>query len=163
VAHTYSKTSRSALRIVATVCYSGYVPVAPGTAASAVTAVAHYYLCGSVGLAGWGAILLVGFAVAVYAAGAMAQEWGKDPRRVVIDEAIGYLVTVALLPHGAWTAVLGFLAFRVFDVVKPPPIRRLEELPGGWGIVLDDVLAGVYGNLVIRAGILIAARLNGAA
>jgi len=150
------------LRIAATVCYSGYVPVAPGTAGSAVTAVAYYYLCGSLGPAGWAAVLLVGLAVSIFCADAMAREWGKDPKRVVIDEAIGYLVTVALLPHGLWTAVLGFLAFRVFDVVKPPPIRKLEELPGGWGIVLDDVLAGVYGNLVIRAGMLIAPHLTGA-
>lgn len=135
--------------------------MAPGTAGSAVTAVAYYYLCGSVGLAAWGIILVVVFALAVYAAGAMEEEWGKDPGRVVIDEAIGYLVTVALLPHGMWTAVWGFLAFRFFDVAKPPPIRRLEELPGGWGIVLDDVLAGVYGNLVIRAGMLVAAHLSG--
>ena len=162
MALTFSKASRPALRIAATVCYSGYVPVAPGTAGSAVTAVAYYYLCGSLGPAKWAVVLLVGFALSVYAAEVMAREWGKDPKRVVIDEAIGYLVTVTLLPHGMWTAVLGFVAFRIFDVVKPPPIRKLEELPGGWGIVLDDVLAGVYGNLVIRVGMLVVPHLTGA-
>jgi len=62
-------------------------------------------------------------------------------------------VTVALLPHDFWILVAGFVVFRVFDVVKPTPVRQLESLPGGWGIVADDVAAGVYGNLVLRVGI----------
>jgi phosphatidylglycerophosphatase A len=73
---------------------------------------------------------------------------------VVIDEAAGLLFTVALLPHGAVTAIAGFLLFRVLDILKPPPVRQLERLPGAWGIMADDVAVGILGNLLLRAGLL---------
>ena len=99
----------------------------------------------------WGSVLGAVFLVAVYTAGALGAEWGEeDPGRVVIDEAAGYLVTVAFLPHSFWIAFWGFLVFRFFDIAKPVPIRRLEGLPGGWGIVLDDVAAGIYSQILIR-------------
>ena len=98
----------------------------------------------------WFVVLTAVFFVGVYTAGELERTWGKDPRRVVIDEGMGFLVTVAFLPHGFWTAVVGFLLFRLLDILKPLPIRRLERLPGGWGIVADDVMAGLYGNAIIR-------------
>ena len=94
------------------------------------------------------------FFIAVYAAQAMERKWGKDPSRVVVDEAVGFLVTVAFLPPGLATASAGFVLFRIFDIAKPPPARRLESLPGGWGVVMDDVAAGVYGNLVLQLAVL---------
>ena len=118
-----------------------------------------YYLFGaSLDPMGWGVLLTVTFGVAVYTAGSMARAVGvqqgvreaKDPGVGGVDEAIGYLVTVAMLPHGFWTAVGGFFLFRFLDIVKPPPCRWLENLPGGWGIVLDDVGAGLYGQLILR-------------
>ena len=99
----------------------------------------------------WFIILVITFVVGVYAADRMSEEWGPDPGRVVADEGIGYLITVAFLPHNIWTAVLGFVLFRILDIWKPFPTRTLERLPGGWGIVADDVMAGIYGNLVLRA------------
>ena len=94
------------------------------------------------------------FAVAVYTSGFMAREWGPDPGPVVIDELVGYLVSVAFLPHSIWIAVAGFFLFRVLDIWKPPPARRLERLPGGWGIVLDDVSAGIYCQLILWAAVI---------
>ena len=93
-------------------------------------------------------MLAVAFAVGVYTADKAAPEWGKDPGQVVVDEGVGFLFTVALLPTGAATAISGFFVFRA--LVKPPPARQLEALPGGWGIVVDDVVAGIYGNLALR-------------
>ncbi len=98
----------------------------------------------------WFVILAVTFVVGVYTADRMSREWGPDPGRVVIDEGVGYLVTVAFLPHGIWSAALGFLVFRILDIWKPFPARQLERLSGGWGIVADDVMAGIYGNLLLR-------------
>jgi phosphatidylglycerophosphatase A len=99
----------------------------------------------------WLMVLAAAFFIGVYTAGKMAAEWGDDPGRVVVDEGVGFLVTVAFLPPGWWTAIAGFLVFRMLDIAKPPPARRLESLPGGWGIVADDVVAGLYGQLVLRA------------
>lgn len=75
----------------------------------------------------------------------------KDAAPIVGDEMIGYWTSVALLPYDVWTLWGGFLLFRLFDIFKPPPIRALQSLKKGWGIVLDDVLAGVYANLLLRA------------
>ena len=102
------------------------------------------------GVVGWFVVLLVAFAVGVYTADKAAPEWGKDPGQVVVDEGVGFLFTVALLPTDIWTVIVAFFVFRVLDIIKPPPARQLEALPGGWGIVVDDVVAGIYGNLLLR-------------
>lgn len=78
------------------------------------------------------------------------EAWGNDPKRVVIDEMVGFWFAVALLPKTFTTVIVGFFVFRGFDIVKPPPARAAERLPKGWGIMTDDVIAGVYTNLVIR-------------
>ena len=77
-------------------------------------------------------------------------EGREDPQQIVIDEFAGYFVTIIGLPHTTTGLVVGFVLFRLFDIAKPPPIRKVEDLPGGWGIVLDDVMAGVYANLAAR-------------
>ena len=140
---------------IATLFFSGYAPIAPGTAGTAVTAVGYYLFCSSFGWLEWIAVLTIVTLVGVATAGSAERDWGKDPGRVVIDEAAGYLVTVAFLPHGWKTAVIGFFVFRFFDILKPAPVRKLEELPGGWGVVFDDVGAGIYGQLFIRLGLLL--------
>lgn len=98
----------------------------------------------------WFGVLLVASAIGVYSAGRAAPEWGDDPGQVVIDEGVGFLFAVAFLPPNAGTIIAGFFVFRAFDIVKPPPARQLEALPRGWGIVADDVVAGLYSNVVIR-------------
>ena len=142
-------------KFLATLGFSGYTPIAPGTAGSAVTAIIYYFFCSSLEVGAWLAVLAVTFVIAVYTAQAMEGEWGKDPGAVVVDEGVGFLVTVAFLPHGLWTAVIGFFIFRALDIIKPQPARRLEDLPGGWGIVMDDVIAGLYGNMLIRIGMFV--------
>ena len=79
--------------------------------------------------------------------------WGtEDNQRIVIDEVAGYLFTMAPVEKHGWALVAGFVAFRFFDIVKPPPVKWLDEhLPGGWGVVMDDVAAGVMGALVMAA------------
>ena len=74
----------------------------------------------------------------------------KDSRLIVIDEMAGFLVTLFLIPWNAKSIAAGFFLFRLIDIVKPFPIRRLERLPGGWGVVTDDVLAGIYANAILR-------------
>ena len=74
----------------------------------------------------------------------------KDDPRIVIDEIMGYLITMLWLPRTILFIILGFFLFRFFDIVKPPPIRLLEKAKGGYGVVLDDVLAGVYANIILQ-------------
>jgi phosphatidylglycerophosphatase A len=86
---------------------------------------------------------------------AIAKFGDTDPGQFVLDEAAGICVTVLFLPlHDPWEAgialFMAFVAFRLFDIIKPPPCRQLEHLPAGWGILLDDLMAGVYANIVCQ-------------
>lgn len=137
--------------VLATGFGSGYSPFAPGTAGTAVAVPLGALLLATV--PGWPQVLVIAAvaAVSIWAAEVAAPVFGlKDPGQIVVDEIAGYLVTVALLPPGWATLAAGFFAFRVFDIVKPWPCRRAEALPGGIGIVADDLLAGVYANLSLR-------------
>lgn len=140
-----------ALMAVATGLGSGYAPVAPGTAGS-VVGLALVWPLAALPLWGYLAATAVVSLVGV-AASARAEVLlgGKDPRAVVIDEIAGMLVTMAGLPATGPLLVAGFLLFRVFDIIKPFPCRWAERnLPGGWGVMGDDLLAGVYGCLVLH-------------
>jgi phosphatidylglycerophosphatase A len=89
--------------------------------------------------------------VGVWAASIVERGAGvEDPQVVVIDEVAGMLVTMLPVPFFSWRAtVTGFVLFRLFDVLKPWPVRRFEDLPSGWGIVLDDVVAGILGAVAM--------------
>jgi len=140
-------------KLIATLFFTGYAPLAPATVGSALVAVIYFFFFSSLEVVEWLIVLTTVFFVGVYTAHGMEREWGKDPGRVVIDEAVGYLVTVAFLPHSLGLAIAGFFVFRILDIAKPLPARQLESLPGGWGIVVDDVIAGIYGNLLLRIGV----------
>ena len=135
--------------LLATAGGVGFVPVAPGTAGSAVGILIYfltYRWSASAQIALLGAITIVG----VWAAHEAERHFGReDPGAVVIDEVAGQLLTLFLLGVGALGATLGFLVFRVLDVVKPWPARQLEALPGGLGIMADDLMAGAYGWILL--------------
>jgi phosphatidylglycerophosphatase A len=76
--------------------------------------------------------------------------WGKDHNRVVIDEVVGMCITLLWVPITPLNILMGLILFRFFDILKPLFIRRLENLPGGWGVMFDDILAGVYANIVLQ-------------
>jgi phosphatidylglycerophosphatase A len=137
--------------IVSTFGYVGFFPVAPGTAGSGA-ALALYALVRWVGAPAFeGAVILLVFAAGVWAANrSEGVLGGKDPGPVVIDEVAGMLLTLAFLPLSLTGVLVGFLLFRLFDVIKPYPARRFEDAPGGWGVMLDDAMAGVYGHVAMR-------------
>jgi phosphatidylglycerophosphatase A len=136
---------------VATCAYLGYAPIAPGTVGSAA-GLAVFFLIRSTGSVAveLGAIAVL-FAIGVWA-GTIAEHHfgGTDPGPVVIDEVVGMLITLALLPVSLTGALVGFFVFRLFDVVKPWPAGRFESLPGGLGVMADDGMAAIYGNLIMR-------------
>ena len=136
---------------IATCGYVGYVPVAPGTAGS----IAGLALYGAARMLGGTyveiGLLAVVLAVGVWSSSASERHFGKtDPGVVVIDEVAGMLITLLGLGVTWSGALVGFLAFRFFDVVKPFPARRAERLRSGWGVMADDVVAGVYAHLALR-------------
>ena len=135
---------------VATCAHVGYAPVAPGTFGSLLALVLYYLIRRQQSTAiELGAIAVI-VVISLWSATEAEHHFGGiDPGPVVIDEVVGMLITLALHPVNIWGAIIGFLIFRVLDIVKPWPARRLELLPGGFGVVLDDVMAGVYGNVIV--------------
>jgi len=136
--------------------------VAPGSAGALVCAVIVWFLLPEVTFAsppaavGVMLLSLVAFvAVSIWAAGAAEAAYGKDASRIVIDEFAGFIISIAFLPKTAFVYVAAYLLFRVFDVLKPFPARRAESIPGGLGIVLDDVVAGLYANILVRIMLLV--------
>ncbi|MBD3367417.1 MAG: phosphatidylglycerophosphatase A [Candidatus Eisenbacteria bacterium] len=149
-------------RLVATGLGSGYSPVAPGTAGSFLCAVLAWFLVPEttaadpmLNIAAHAVSLAAFAALAVWASDRAQAVYGHDASRIVVDEFAGYLVAIFLLPKTLLVAVAAFLLFRVLDVVKPFPARRAESLPGGLGIVTDDLVAGVYANLLVRLMLLV--------
>jgi phosphatidylglycerophosphatase A len=140
-----------AVIFLATGLLIGNVPFAPGTFGSIIGLPLAFLLSRLNLLLSVSFILLfVFFAIAVASAAEKILSQ-KDPAKIVIDEIAGLMVTFAGLPFNLKTAIAGFIIFRAFDILKPFPIRTLErKVPGGGGVVLDDVLAGIYGNLILR-------------
>ena len=136
---------------LATCGYVGYAPVAPGTFGSAA-GLAIFALVRTSGSPYVEIAAIVGlFAVGVWSGTEAEQHFGGvDPGPIVLDEVVGMLITLALLPVNAMGAFVGFLVFRALDVFKPWPSGRLERLHGGLGVMADDGMAALYGNVVMR-------------
>ena len=141
---------RFVARLIATGLYTGYAPIAPGTAGSllglflfwAVPATEPVYLIGGIALL---------FFVGVWAANRIEKETQlKDNQIIVIDEIVGMFITVALFEKSLVWLTVGFFLFRIFDIIKPFPARTSEKLPHGWGVMMDDVVAGIYAALSLR-------------
>jgi phosphatidylglycerophosphatase A len=136
-------------RWIATCGGLGYAPAVPGTVASLPVALLVWLLAPSLP---WLAVAALGVAaVGVWAAGREEARLGlHDPRAIVVDEAAGMLVALAGHRSSLGWVLAVFVLFRVMDVWKPYPIHRLQSLPGGWGVVSDDLLAGLYANLLLQ-------------
>jgi phosphatidylglycerophosphatase A len=138
--------------MLATAGYVGYFPIAPGTAGSLAGLVVYMLVrwidVPAFELAMIGLVLILG----IWSASIAERRLNlKDPGPVVIDEVLGMLITLALLPLSLAGVLVGFVLFRIFDVVKPYPASRLEALHGGLGIMLDDAVAGLYAYVSLRA------------
>lgn len=140
---------RFAARLIATFLYVGYFPFGPGTVAAAIT-LALWAVVPPAGplptFAFWACVIGAG----IWASTAVEPEFGHDSSRVVIDEVAGSLITVAGFAPSVGIAIAAFVLFRFFDIVKPPPIYQIQSYPRGWGVMADDVAAGIAGNVVLR-------------
>ena len=126
----------------------GHMSIAPGTLGSliGILFILHHHLLLSVVL--WAAML----GLAIWASHITSLDLNqKDPQQIIIDEVCGIMTTFLFIPVYNWQRLLiGFIAFRLLDIFKPQPVRYMEKLPGGFGIVLDDVMAGVYANILLQ-------------
>jgi phosphatidylglycerophosphatase A len=136
--------------LVATGLGAGYSPLAPGTAGSLVGLALFWPLSRLAAGVQLGALAVL-FLAGVLSSSRVARNVGrKDPGLVVVDEIAGMWTTLLFVPFTLPVALVAFVAFRVMDVTKPWPARALEALPGGWGIMCDDLMAGVYANLLVQ-------------
>ncbi len=130
------------VRLLATLGPAGYVPIAPATAGSALIAAIGWFLP-IPPLPITFVLLAIGTAFAVWIAGEAEKEFGHDAKPIVVDEAVGQTIALLFVPHVWWAFASAFVLFRVFDVWKPLGANQAQKLPGGFGIVADDVIAGV--------------------
>ncbi len=166
-------------KLIATALFTGYIPWASGTFGS-LLALLLLLIPGTQEPATLGAMILLATAAGIPAAGALARSEGHrltriaatmkrtfqpgehpvpDPSVVVIDEVVGMWITLFMITKTLPAYALGFLLFRALDILKPEPARLLERIPGGWGIMLDDIVAGIYANAALRALLWVAGML----
>ncbi len=129
---------------------TGLAPVAPGTVGSLLALVIYAFLPISQDSLALYLMIGVGFMVGIWATGSLTSPSDSDPRKAVWDEFIGMWATCILLPKTVSWLAAAFFCFRILDIVKPWPVRRLERLPGGVGIMADDLLAGLYGAALLN-------------
>ncbi|MFZ1730837.1 MAG: phosphatidylglycerophosphatase A [Bacteroidota bacterium] len=137
-------------RLLGTVLFSGYFPFASGTVGSAVALVLYWVLPFTTNGTITISIALSGLFLGIPAATFLEERHGDDPSLVVFDEAVGMWIAVAFLPKIWWVALAAFLLFRLFDIVKPQPAKYFDNMRGGAGIMMDDVIAGIYANIVMQ-------------
>lgn len=137
-------------RLIATGFFTGYAPIAPGTVGSLLGLFLYWVVPGSNAVYSLAGISLL-FLIGVWAATQVEKETKiQDNSIIVIDEIVGMLITVALFEKKLIWVILGFFLFRFFDIVKLFPAKSAERLPSGWGVMMDDVVAGIYGVLTLR-------------
>lgn len=142
-------------RIITTFFGLGYAPKAPGTF-GAIGGVLVYWLLLSIGLEKnilnivLGLLILFFLFAGIYSTNKVSVYWGKDPGKVVVDEAVGQWIAMLFIPPEMIFIVLSLILFRFFDITKILFIRKAENLPGGIGVMMDDVIAGIYSLIILQ-------------
>ncbi|MEO6288496.1 MAG: phosphatidylglycerophosphatase A [Ginsengibacter sp.] len=139
-------------KIIATVCGIGYITKGGGTVAAIVYCIV-WFLIPSLSPAMQIALLILVLIAGVWSSAMAEKIWGKDNYRVVIDEVAGMMIALLFIPREIKYALVALALFRFFDILKPLGIKKLENLPSGWGVMADDVLAGIYSLAVLQAAI----------
>ena len=140
---------RTIAKIIATAGGIGFLAKGGGTAAAVVFCIAWYFF--PIGYVYQALLLVVLLAAGTWSATKMESVWEHDSNKIVIDEVAGMMITLAFLPNNWMYIVTGCVLFRFFDIVKPLGIKRAESLPRGIGVMADDVVAGIYAQLILRA------------
>jgi phosphatidylglycerophosphatase A len=142
---------RTVILFIAEGAYAGRSPIAPGTAGT-VVGVLLYLLLKGLPLAWYLVACVLVAGIGTRAAGEAEKLLGKkDAQSIVIDEIAGFLISMIMVPSGWGFVAAGFFLFRLFDIVKPWPLKRLQDLHGGAGVMLDDIGAGIYTNILLQS------------
>lgn len=151
---------KSLVRVLATLGPVGYLPIAPATWASAVVVAVGWFIpAPGIGVAL--ALIVVGMLVGFWICGEAEKSLGHDAHPIVWDELIGQSLALLWVPHRLVAFVAAFFLFRLFDIWKPLGAREIQRLPGGYGVMADDVIAGLTACAVLHAGLRLAGRLLG--
>ena len=129
--------------------YTGYSPVASGTIGS-LFALMIYLIPGFEHVIIILPVISISFLYGIYLGNKFEAEYGKDPAQCTIDEFVGTWISFVALPKSFWIIVIAFLIWRILDIIKPPPARKLEKLKGGLGIMIDDVVSGIYTLIIMH-------------
>ncbi len=144
-----------AAKLLSTCFGIGYFPVAPGTVTSMVAVLCYFFIPVLHNPLLLLFLVLLCSGAGIWAGGVMEDYYGEDPSVVTIDELAGQWLALVFLPEGIVPMALSLLFFRFFDIAKPGPVDALQRLPGGWGIMLDDLLAGFFANISVRVLLLL--------
>lgn len=141
---------RNLIIIISTFFYSGYFPFAPGTFATLCFIPFYYFLFKELHPALYLIVTITLYFLGVWSSGYASVIFNKkDPSKVVIDEVVGFLITMLFIPFTVKRMIIGFLVARILDIIKPYPARKLEVLRAGNGIMIDDAISGIYGNIIL--------------
>ena len=140
---------RKHIKLITSFFYLGHSPFMPGTVGSLAGLVVYLLVKDSVLLYGFAALFLFTLGV-MFSSEAERVYRRKDARMIVIDEVCGMMLALFLVPATAASIVTGFLLFRIFDIIKPPPARRVEKFTGAFGIMFDDIIAALYTNIILQ-------------
>ncbi len=135
--------------MIASTFYSGLFPIAPGTVGSAI-AIAVLFLVPGLTVPVLITAAVVSYFIGIWAAAEAEKAWGHDAGKINWDEVSGMIVSVVFLPQDWMVYGAAFFVFRFFDILKPFPADRAQNLPGGWGVMTDDIIAGLYTNIVLQ-------------
>lgn len=142
-------------QLIATGLGFGHFPYGPGTMGALLAILIWFPLATLTSYSTWlivTTLLIVVFTfLGAWSSTVAERYWGEDPSRVVIDEVVGQWITLLAVPAVCswWHVLVAFMLFRFFDIVKPLGVRQMENFRGGWGIMADDILAGIYGAIVL--------------
>jgi phosphatidylglycerophosphatase A len=139
-------------RFIASAAGIGFLPIAPGTWAATATAIVWFLLskCFPLAYAWQTIVIILTIATGIYCSGKLVTEKEKDPGYIVIDEVAGMIITLMFIPPTLLNFSIGLILFRFFDILKPLGIRKTEQMKKGWGIMTDDILAGIYSTIILH-------------
>ncbi|MDD5173778.1 MAG: phosphatidylglycerophosphatase A [Candidatus Omnitrophota bacterium] len=140
---------RRAIKFTTSFFYLGHSPFMPGTMGSLAGLLIYFVVKDKLPVYTFSVLFLFALGM-LFSSEAERIYRRKDAQMIVIDEACGMMLSLFLVPYNLWIAILGFVLFRVFDILKPPPAKRIEKFSGAFGIMFDDIIAAIYTNFILQ-------------